>query len=118
MIKAWNKNNNKYFASFHLEVLALQVLENVTISDYPSGMRYFFDKGKSLIGQKNADPAGYNGDIGAYLNTQEKIQEATNKFQLAYERALKAEAFAKNGNIKDAVEMWIKIFGNYFPIYG
>jgi len=118
MIKAWNKNNNKYFSSFHLEVLALQILDGVTISDFVSGMRYFFDKGKILVSQKNLDPAGYGGDVGSYINTQEKIQEAVAKFQFVYERAVKAEDYAARGYIKDAVDMWIKIFGGYFPAYG
>jgi hypothetical protein len=47
-----------------------------------------------------------------------KIQEAVAKFQLAYDRAVKAEDYATRGYIKDAVDMWIKIFGNYFPTYG
>ncbi len=118
MIKAWNKNNNKYFRSFHLEVLALQILNGITISNFPTGMRYFFDKGRSLISQQNLDPAGYGGDVGNYINTQEKVQEAVEKFELAHERALKAEDFAARGYIKEAIDMWIKIFGNYFPAYG
>lgn len=118
MIKAWNKNNGKYFSSFHLEVIALEVLDGITISDFPSGVRYFFDKGRTLVAQKNLDPAGYGGDVGSYINTQEKIQEAVAKFQLAYDRAIKAEDYAVRGYVKDAVDMWIKIFGDYFPTYG
>jgi hypothetical protein len=119
MIKAWNKNNNKYFGSFHLEVLALQILHNgVTISDFPSGVRFYFDKGRALIAQKNLDPAGYGGDVGSYINTQEKIQEAVGKFQLAYDRAIKAEDYNNRGYVQNAIEMWIKIFGDYFPAYG
>lgn len=118
MIKRWNKNNSKYFGSFHLEVLALQILQGVTISNFPSGLRYYFDKGRALIKQKNLDPAGYGGDVGSYINTQEKINEAVAKFQLAYERALKAEDFDKRGYVKEAVDMWINIFGEYFPTYG
>ncbi|MDD5750461.1 MAG: CBASS oligonucleotide cyclase [Candidatus Pacebacteria bacterium] len=118
MIKAWNKNNNKYFRSFHLEVLALSILNNVTISDYPSGTRFFFDKARDLITKQNPDPAGYGSDVGGYINTQEKIQEAVAKFELAYNRAIKAEDYASRGYVKDAIEMWIKIFGDYFPAYG
>jgi hypothetical protein len=80
--------------------------------------RYFFDKGRTLVAQKNLDPAGYGGDVGSYINTQEKIQEAVAKFQLAYDRAIKAEDYATRGYTKDAVDMWIKIFGSYFPTYG
>jgi hypothetical protein len=118
MIKGWNKNSGNYFNSFHLEVLALEILKGVKISDYPSGMRYFFDKSRDLVTKKNLDPAGYGGDVGSYINTQEKIQEAVAKFQLAYDRAIKAEDYNKRGYTQDAIEMWRKIFGDYFPIYG
>ncbi|MEM5777980.1 MAG: CBASS oligonucleotide cyclase [Candidatus Aenigmatarchaeota archaeon] len=118
MIKGWNKNSGKYFRSFHLEVMILQILNGVTISDFPSGVRYFFDKARFYVTKQNPDPAGYGGDVGNYINDQEKIQEAANKFQLAYERALKAEEYASRGYIKDAIDMWIKIFGDYFPAYG
>lgn len=118
MIKGWNKNISSYFSSFHLEVLALQILDRVTISDFPSGTKYFFNKGKDLISKKNLDPVGYGGDVGSYINTQEKIQEAVAKFQLAYDRAIKAESYEMRGNTRDAIETWIKIFGDYFPAYG
>lgn len=118
MIKGWNKNINYYFRSFHLEVLALQILDNVKISNFPSGMKYFFDKGRDLISKKNPDPAGFDGDAGSYINTQEKIQEAVAKFQLAYERAIKAEDYERRGYIEEAIEMWRRIFGGYFPAYG
>ena len=118
MIKSWNKNINSYFHSFHLEVLALQILDNVKISNFPSGMRYYFDKGRDLISKKNPDPAGYGGDVGSYINSQEKIQEAVTKYQLAYERAIKAEDYERRGYTEEAIEMWRRIFGGYFPAYG
>lgn len=118
MIKGWNKNSGKYFRSFHLEVIVLQILNGVTISDFPSGVRFFFDKGRFYVTKQNPDHAGYGGDVGNYINTQEKIQEAASKFQLAYERAIKAEEYASKGYIEDAIDMWIKIFGDYFPAYG
>lgn len=57
MIKAWNKNIDWYFRSFHLEVLAWSILNGVTISNFPSGVRYFLDKGRELVSKQNADPA-------------------------------------------------------------
>lgn len=115
MIKAWNRGIDHHFRSFHLEVLALQILDNIRISDFPSGMRFFFDKGQTLITKQNLDPAGYGGDVGSYINTQSKIQEAVQKFQLAYERAVKAEEYESRGYTTNAFDMWGKIFGNYFP---
>jgi len=118
MIKSWNKNIDHYFRSFHLEVLLYYVLMDVTISNYPSASRYFFDKARDFVTKQNIDPAGYGGDIGAYINTQEKINEAKSKFQNAYERALNAEALERNGYITKAMEAWRQIFGDYFPSYG
>lgn len=118
MIKCWNRNISKHFRSFHLEVLAWTIFDNVTINDYPSGIRYFFDKGRNLISKKNPDPTGYNDDVGFYLDNQTKIDEATSRFETAYNRAIKAESFARSGNISDAITEWRKIFGNSFPAYG
>jgi len=118
MIKGWNKKQNSHFSSFHLEVLALHILNGITISDFPSGIRYFFDKCRDLISKKNLDPAGYGGDVGSYINTQEKIKEAVDILQLAYDRALKAEEYDRQGYVKSAIEKWQKVFGDYFPAYG
>lgn len=118
MVKGWNKNINRHFHSFHLEISALQILDNVTISDFPSGVRYFFDKGRSYIRAKNPDPAGYGGDVGAYLNTDPKIEGAVSRFDTAYDRAIQAEDFERRGYIRSAIDMWGKIFDQYFPSYG
>lgn len=118
MIKAWNKQNGAFFRSFHMEVLALSIMQNVTITDFSSGARFYFDKARLLVTQQNLDPAGYGDDVGSYINTQEKIQEASRRMQTAYDRAIKAEEFAARGNARDAIDMWRKVFGGYFPAYG
>jgi len=118
MIKAWNKSNGNFFRSFHLEVLALEILNNVKISNYPSGVRYYFSKGVSLISKKNLDPAGYGGDVGSYLNTKTLVEEAVSKFQRAYETSSKAEDLGNQNYINSAVEKWRTLFGKYFPAYG
>lgn len=117
MIKAWNRYHESYFRSFHLETMALSLLANVKISDFPSGMRYFFDKGKSFVAQKNPDPAGFQEDIGAYINSQEKVNEAVSRFSSACNFALRAEQSATNGALENAFNEWKRIFGDYFPAY-
>jgi len=117
MLKAWNRSHSAFFRSFHLEVLALQILNNVRISDFPSGARFYFDKGRELTSKQNLDPAGYGDDVGRYI-TPDKVQEAVRRFQLSYDRAVKAEQLATKGNIRDAVDVWIMIFGDDFPAYG
>ena len=69
-------------------------------------LRFFFDKARALVTQKNADPAGHGGDVGNYIYTQAKIQESAQKFQLAYERALNAEQHDKQGYTKRAFNIW------------
>jgi hypothetical protein len=101
-----------------LEVLALEVFKNVTISDYPSGVRFFFDKVRTNVKGKNADPAGYGDDIGRYINSQTKVAEAVANFQTALDQCLRAEQLATNNDIRGAVESWRKLFSNYFPAYG
>ena len=117
MIKAWNKGNGSFFRSFHLEVLALEALNNVTITDFPSGLRFFFQKAQSLVRGKNLDPAGYGDDIGRYI-TQATIDEASRKFQGAFNSAAAAEQYATRGQIPQAIEIWRHLIPNYFPAYG
>jgi len=118
MIKAWNKKHGSFFRSFHLEVLALEIFKNVTITNYYSGLRFYFSKGVTLISQQNLDPSGYGGDVGSYLNNQEVIQEAVNRFQKAYEQSATAEALGNEGHIETAVIRWRSLLGDRFPAYG
>lgn len=118
MIKCWNRNAGGLFRSFHLEVLAWQVFKGITISSFPSGARYFFDKARPLIAEANSDPAGYGGDVGYYLNTAEKIAAAQSRLTTAYERAVHAENFELNAHLADAIGTWRLIFGDQFPAYG
>ncbi len=118
MIKSWNKNKGGFFQSFHLEVLALDILKDVTISDFPSGFRFFIDKAREKITNKNPDPAGYAGDVGSYINTQNKINKAVSLIQSAYESAINAEDYERRGYTRDSFIKWKEIFGNYFPSYG
>jgi len=117
MIKGWNRNINYSFVSFRLELLAIEIFENVTISDYSSGMRYFFDKGRERIKYKAKDPVPYGGEISGLRNAKTQ-EDAVSKFKSAYNRAIKAEQYAKNESIENAVDEWKKIFGDYFPTYG
>ncbi len=117
MIKAWNREISSGFRSFYLELMVEKVLRGVTISDFPSGCRYVFEMGRDAVKYKVADPAGFGNKIDplASVNT---VADAVSRFETAYARAQKAEAFARAGNVADAVGEWRKVFGDYFPAYG
>lgn len=117
MIKRWNRRTSSTIRSFYLELLVEKVLRGVTISDFPSGCRYVFDKGREVIKYKIADPSGINPDqVNGLLSGT--VAEAVRRFDTAYSRARKAEDFASRGHIADAVAEWRKVFGNQFPAYG
>jgi hypothetical protein len=116
MIKGWNRTLVGPFYSFYLELLARQIFNNVRISDYPSGVRYFFDKGRALIAYTVSDPVAFGGTVqGLHTGT---VKEAVTRFETAYGRAVKAEEYTANGYTQSAINEWKKIFGDYFPSYG
>jgi len=117
MIKGWNKNINHAFVSFYLELLAIKIFTKVTISDYPSGMRYFFDKGREAIKYEVKDSVEYGGQING-LDNVSTVEDAVSRFETAYNRAKKAEEYERNGNTESAIGEWKEIFGNYSPSYG
>jgi hypothetical protein len=117
MVKQWNKNISFPFRSFHLEVLAWAVFDGVALSSYPSAVRFYFDKCRAFVPKKSPDPAGYNSDVGSYLSSS-SVDSAVAALQTAYERAVKAENYAKAGNHALAIGEWRKVFGTKFPAYG
>lgn len=116
MLKGWNKSRD-VVRSFHLEVLALSVLDGVTISDFPSGVRFVFDKARAKIRVKLPDPAGYNDDVATHVDTQTAMDEIIKRLDYAYATAVEAETLAQRGRIEDAFAKWNLIFKGYFPAY-
>jgi hypothetical protein len=118
MVKAWNKLHSELLRSFSLEALILQTLSNTNISDYPSGVRYFFDKARVQIWSRVDDPAGYGGNVVSYLDSHEKVEQVVTRLETAYQRAVDAEGFDQRGRTDQAFDRWRMNFGNYFPSYG
>jgi hypothetical protein len=118
MVKAWNKMHSALLRSFSLETLTLQTLSNATISDYPSGVRYVFDKARTQIRSGIFDPAGYGGNVASYLDTNEKVNQVVTRFEAAYQRAVDAEGLDQRQRTDLAFDKWRMIFGDYFPAYG
>ena len=118
MIKQWNRSHSALLRSFHLETLVLQILNNVTISDLPSAARFVFDKARETCKYVVNDPAGYGGNIAAYLDTREKVAEIVKRFETAYTQAVEAERLATANQLPAAFAKWRTVFGDSFPGYG
>lgn len=118
MLKAWNREHSALLRSFHLEAMILNILANVKISNYSSGVRYVFDKARTVVKGALYDPSGYGGNLADYLCTQKKIDDVVSRLETAYRRALDAESLEGQGRTAAAVEKWRLIFGSSFPAYG
>lgn len=117
MLKSWNRAHSERFRSFHLEALTLKIFTGVTISNFPSGIRYFFTQAQEVTGYQLADVAGYGGDVGAYM-TGTLLTEANQSLLRAEGWALEAEAAIADGRIDLAFDKCRLLFGDYFPAYG
>jgi hypothetical protein len=117
MIKGWNQTISGAFVGFCLELMTTDVLSGVTISSFPSGVRFVLDKGRERIKYKMIDPAGFGDQINGLAGVR-TVADAVSRFTTAYNRAAKAELLAAGGRIEAAIDEWRKVFGNYFPAYG
>jgi hypothetical protein len=115
MLKTWNKNIGSVFSSFYLEILICKILKNVTISNFSSGVRYIFDKGREQIKYNVQDPANSSEQISGLIGIS--VDDAISRFTTAYSRAIKAEQLEKESKIEDSINEWRKIFGDRFPAY-
>lgn len=116
MIKGWNREHGAALHSFYLELLVEKVLRGVTITDFPSGARYVFDKGRDAVKYKIDDPAGLGSKVNGIATGT--VAQAVGRFQTALSQAQEAERQASGGNVRAAVAEWRKVFGTYFPAYG
>ena len=96
MIKAWNKSHSAQLRSFHLECMVRDALAGVTISNFPSGVRYALEKLKAKIHVQIPDPSGYDGDVGAYLVGSD-LADAAKRIGKAYDYAVEAERLETAG---------------------
>jgi hypothetical protein len=115
MLKGWNKTHGGYLRSFYLEVLILQIFNGVTISNFPSAIRFFFDRARTIAGYALSDPGGYSQIRG--LSEADRT-EVMSRMETAYSRAVNAEEEEKLGKTSDAFYYWRLIFDDYFPAYG
>jgi hypothetical protein len=117
MMKGWNRTQGSPLRGFYLELMTMKVLAGVTITDYPSGVRWVFDKGREAVRYAVMDPAAFGDQVQGLR--QGTVEQAVRLFQASYEIAVGAEAWAQTGlYVRTAVDEWRRLFGNYFPAYG
>ena len=116
MLKGWSRSHGDVLRGFYLELLALDHLSNVRISDFPSGVRWLLDKGREAVKYKIVDPAGFGDQVNGLRRIP--VQRAAQLFEESYALAARAEVLEQAGRTADAVDTWKRLFGEYFPAYG
>lgn len=118
MLKAWNRHHGSKIHSFYLELLIESILRDVKISNYSSGCRYVFDKGREQIKKAMPDPSGLSPKGVKGLAPGVTVQIAVKLFEHAYNSAVAAESLAAQGKQGSAVATWNSLMGTPFPTFG
>ncbi len=85
MIKVWNNSHSCYLSSYHIEVLALQVLTG-NLDDTPWQVSQFFEKSRPLLASSLYYDVGY---VDGYLSYTDRT-EVLKRFDRAKEQSLEA----------------------------
>ena len=111
LLKSWKREKCDYVKSFHLEMLAVEILGGEEISSYSQGLfKFFTNAAQNLQSAGMKDPANERNIIDEYLDsdgTRTKVLSLVSEEKEIAERAVKLE---KENNEDDAVKEWGKIF--------
>jgi hypothetical protein len=116
MIKWWNHQHSAYLRSYHVEVMALEILDGY-FSDYSWEVFQFFEKAYELV---KSPLMWYEGAfVDDYLSYQDR-QEALKRLDTARTKARDAwyQTYGERNNHERAIAVWRQIFGDKFPAYG
>ena len=111
MIKWWNLQHSSYLQSYHIEVLALNILES-SFSDYPWNVYQFFKEAHTLTQNYLWYEDGYADNYLGYSDRQEALK------RLATARDKASDAWYASYSLSDhnkAMRLWKQVFGEEFP---
>ncbi len=110
ILKGWKRVKCDYVKSFHIEMLAREILGGGEIKSYAEGVAKFFkDAGAKLQKASLKDPANNEHYIDAYLDDDGKRQEILGLVAVEAETATRAMEIAESGK-GDPVKEWQQVF--------
>lgn len=115
MIKWWNLSHSAYLQSYHIEVLALNVLEG-PLNDMPWDVFQFFVNARRLLEGPLYHDVGYVDEYLSYVSRQEVLKRLDTAIDLA--RAAWYNTYLPQANHREAIRLWRRVFGDKFPEYG
>jgi len=110
LLKAWKRDKCSYVKSFHLELLAIEILGNSEIESYSTGLNLFFDNANNYLEDVCiCDPANSSNFVDDYLTDDERKNL---KYLIKTEAIVAKNAidFENNGETDKAIKEWDKIF--------
>lgn len=117
MIKHWKLVHPSFpLRSYHLEVIAYNVLRQTGIDNYRDGVADFFLNAANFVAYNYVDPGGSGNSVSAYM-TPKMRDSAISMFRSAAERA---RAGLNTKTHAQEIEVWrsSRLFGTRFPAYG
>jgi hypothetical protein len=115
MIKHWNRTHGNYLQSYHIEVLALEILSG-NLEDISWHIFQFFEKARDKLNGHVWYDLGFADE---YLSWSDR-EEVKKRLDTAIEKSRDAwyKTYGSNDDRKGAIEIWRQIFGSEFPQYG
>lgn len=114
LLKSWKRNKCDYVKSFHLELLAVEILKEEPIESISSGLCKFFSNAEEYLQEAClVDPANSQNLIDEYLDedgVRGELIELISKEKNFANDALNLE---ESGDIDNAIQKWKKIFENF-----
>jgi hypothetical protein len=114
MVKCWNRTRKDRLQSFHLEVMALEVI-SPPVYDYQTTALRFFVQAADRIQSLCFDPAGLGPPIDDYLTRSGRLA-ATRQLMVAARLAARALEFERRRHSVAAIAVWRQVFGKPFPV--
>lgn len=113
LLKLWKSKQCEDLKSFHLELLAIEILGSEEIASYSQGLKTFFDSLPSHIASSGLeDPANSKNVIDVYLDEDEKRGRITSSANDAIEIIKIAISREDDGDIDGAINEWEKLFSD------
>jgi len=110
LLKAWKRDKCSYVKSFHLELLAIEIINNSDIESYTEGINLFFDNASNYLENSCiVDPANSDNLVDDYLVDDERENL---KYLIKTEAVIAQNAVSleNDGKTDESIKEWDKIF--------
>lgn len=114
MVKTWNRASGNIFNGYYLELMVTEVLSSYEITNYQEALRHIFRYAVAEVVFQKHDPANVDIQVEG-LNDVSELINAMKLLQKSYALTDEAVEYEQEGDIKNALECWNKLFPQVFP---